>query len=644
MAYYQQALALSRSVNDPRGQAEALNSVGYIDYRSGKGQSALAGFDKALSLFRAAEDRPSEVLTLHNLARVQRDLGDLERATNHVREMVELIESMRSKIDSQQLRASYFASVHQHYKLAIDVLMTRHKRNPSQAFDAAAFGMSERARARGLLELLNESHVDIHEGADPALLRRERELERLLDVKGEQQVQLLSDKHAEQEAAALKKEIADLTSEYQESEAQMRSTSPRYAALTQPQTLSLAEIQRQVVDANSLLLEYSLSEERSYLWAITSSSIKSYELPGSRQIEQLARHIRELIAAFQLRDQAAMPTADLVAQYEDTARQLSQILLAPVASDLIGKRLLIVADGILQYISFPGLPSPVDLTAAVPLIVDHEISMIPSASTQAMLRRQIAGRALAAHEVAVFADPVFEKTDPRILPAGQNQLRTPTMTAARPQSSKLRQLTRSFRSRTGTGSFPRLLATRREAEMIISYAKAGESLLASDFLASRKMILRPELAQYRILHLATHGLFDSEHPELSALVLSLVDPQGRPQNGFLRLHDLYNLNLPVELIVLSACDSAMGKNVKGEGMVGMTRGFMYAGAPRLVASLWRVDDDATAELMASFYKKMLAEHMRPAAALRAAQVDMYHHKQWRAPFYWAAFVFQGEWE
>jgi CHAT domain-containing protein len=156
-------------------------------------------------------------------------------------------------------------------------------------------------------------------------------------------------------------------------------------------------------------------------------------------------------------------------------------------------------------------------------------------------------------------------------------------------------------------------------------------------------VTRPETSRYRILHFATHGLLDSEHPEMSAIVLSLVDKQGNPQNGFLRLHDIYNLNLPVELVVLSACNTALGKDIKGEGLIGMTRGFMYAGAARVVASLWKVDDDATAELMKCFYQKMLEEGERPAAALRAAQVKMWERKQWRAPYYWAAFAFQGEW-
>ena len=152
-----------------------------------------------------------------------------------------------------------------------------------------------------------------------------------------------------------------------------------------------------------------------------------------------------------------------------------------------------------------------------------------------------------------------------------------------------------------------------------------------------------ELGQYRVIHFATHGLLNSQHPELSGIVLSLVDGQGRPQNGFLRLHEIYNLRLPAELVVLSACQTGLGKEIRGEGLVGLTRGFMYAGAPRLVTSLWQVDDKATSELMKLFYRGMLGRKLTAAAALRAAQVEMWRQKDWQSPYYWAAFALQGEW-
>jgi CHAT domain-containing protein len=147
-------------------------------------------------------------------------------------------------------------------------------------------------------------------------------------------------------------------------------------------------------------------------------------------------------------------------------------------------------------------------------------------------------------------------------------------------------------------------------------------MMATGFDASRAMATSSGLSQYRIVHFATHGVLNDQHPGLSGLIFSLVDEQGRSQDGFLRLHDIYNLNLPADLVVLSACNTGLGKEVRGEGLVGIVRGFMYAGAARVVASLWKVDDEATAELMKRFYQQMLQEGKTPAAALRAAQIGM----------------------
>jgi CHAT domain-containing protein len=185
--------------------------------------------------------------------------------------------------------------------------------------------------------------------------------------------------------------------------------------------------------------------------------------------------------------------------------------------------------------------------------------------------------------------------------------------------------------------------SKREAQAIRDIAAAGQTTIALGFDASRERVMASNLAEYRIVHFATHSLLNEDNPELSGVVFSLVDKQGKEQNGFLRLHEIFNLNLPVEMVVLSACQTGLGKKIKGEGLVGLTRGFMYAGAPRVVASLWSVDDRATALLMSSFYRKMLRENLPPAAALRAAQNEIRGQKQWRSPVYWAGFVLQGEW-
>jgi CHAT domain-containing protein len=206
-------------------------------------------------------------------------------------------------------------------------------------------------------------------------------------------------------------------------------------------------------------------------------------------------------------------------------------------------------------------------------------------------------------------------------------------------------MARAIRSVTGDerAGLRRLLSSRDEAEAITSLAPAS-ALKALDFNASRPTALSDQIGQYRIVHFATHGLLDSMRPELSGLVLSLVDENGKEQDGYLRLNEIYNLKLNADLVVLSACQTGLGKEVRGEGLVGLTRGFMYAGTPRVAASLWQVNDAATAELMKRFYRGMLKDSLRPAAALRAAQLEMMSRPAWKSPYFWGAFVMQGEWK
>jgi len=319
---------------------------------------------------------------------------------------------------------------------------------------------------------------------------------------------------------------------------------------------------------------------------------------------------------------------------------------------------VIVADGALQYIPFAALPAPSlgndggrnSGTDPQPLIVEHEIVSLPSASTLATLRRETAGRKPAEKALAVLADPVFTDDDTRV---SRNVSKAGAKEKTRSADSDetdiaSRQITRSGLE-TGVigaeGAFGRLLSTRREATAISALVPERERMQALDFEASRTTALRPELGEYRIVHFATHGLLNNVHPELSGIVLSLVDEAGRQQDGFLRLQDIYNLKLQAELVTLSACQTGLGKEIKGEGLIGLTRGFMYAGAPRVVASLWKVDDRATSELMKRFYQGMLGpEALRPAGALRQAQLSIWKQKQWQAPYYWAAFVLQGEWK
>jgi CHAT domain-containing protein len=273
---------------------------------------------------------------------------------------------------------------------------------------------------------------------------------------------------------------------------------------------------------------------------------------------------------------------------------------------------------------------------------------LPSASALAIQRTELAGRQLAPKMLAVIADPVFDRSDARFTaPATETSDKTQTQAIALNSERTLEHLAEASDDKSNITTrrlvIPRLPFTRQEADQLLALTAKASSFRATDFQASRATVLDPALGHYRYVHFATHGFLDSERPGLSALVLSMVDAQGKPQDGFLRANDIYNLKLPAELVVLSACQTGLGKEIKGEGLVGLTRGFMYAGAARVVVSLWSVNDKATAELMTKFYEKMLKQGERPAAALRAAQVEMWKKKQWQSPYYWAAFTMQGEW-
>jgi CHAT domain-containing protein len=287
---------------------------------------------------------------------------------------------------------------------------------------------------------------------------------------------------------------------------------------------------------------------------------------------------------------------------------------------------------VLQYVPFAAL----SVANRRPLIVDHEVVSLSSASALAVQRRNLANREPAPKTLAVIADPVFSTNDPRMKKGAEEA-------ASQVSTRTLEHVPANAKVNGGALSIARLPFTRWEADQILAVARSGSNLKAVDFRANRAIATGGELSKYRYVHFATHGYLDTTRAGLSAIVLSLFDEEGKPQDGFLRTHDVYNLKLPAELVVLSACETGLGKDVRGEGLEGLTRGFMYAGARRVVVSLWNVNDKATASLMQHLYAGMLRNNKTPAAALRAAQVEMLRNAQWQSPYYWAPFVMQGEW-
>jgi len=629
LEYFSQSLPIVRAVGDRSGEARTLNNIGSVYSALEEQQKALESYSQSLPLSRAVGDRSGEATTLANIAFTKRNQGKFAEALTDIESCLKIIESLRTKVASPELRTSYFATVQNYYQFYIDLLMQLHKTQPKSGYDTKAFEASERSRARSLLELLQEANADIRQGVAPELLQKERNLQQQLDALEKRRIEVLNrPNHTPAQQAELEQQRQTLIAQYQDIQTQIRTTSPRYAALTQPQPLTLTQIQQQILDENTILLQYSLGKERSYLWAVTKTSITNYELPKAADIEKVARNFLDTVT-----NQLYRNIPNKVAEANNA---LSQMILQPAAAQLGQKRLLIVGDGVLNYLPFAALslPGKSGENRNPPLIVDHEIVLLPSASTLGILRQNYSDRQPPTRTLAILADPVFSGNDERI----KNPSSATTEQAVESANPGL------SRSRGNNNvQFSRLKFTRQEAQIIQALVPANSRTEYLDFEASRATATSPNLSQYKIIHFATHGLVNSTHPELSGVILSLVDEKGNPLNGFLRLTDIFNLKLAANLVVLSACQTGLGQNIQGEGIVGLTRGFMYAGAQRVVVSLWSVDDEGTATLMSSFYQGMLQKGLTPAAALRAAQLELWKQEKWHSPYYWAAFNLQGEW-
>jgi CHAT domain-containing protein/Tfp pilus assembly protein PilF len=651
------ALNLLREEGDHYGEADALSGIGWVLISTGEYRQALEDFNQALPLRRSAGDRTGEATTLFGIAEAERRQGNLLNARTSMEAALDIVESLGAYGPSPELRISYFASIQNYYEYYIDLLQSLDRLYPDKGYAVAALEASERARARSLLDLLAEIKVDVHQDIDSCVLDRERMLQRQLNVAADRQRQLINGKPNHHEVAVVAAQVASLTSQFQEIQAQIRAASPRFAALTRPIPLSVAQIQQQVLDDRTMLLEYALGESRSYLWVVTPTTLEAFQLPKRDDIEAAARRMFELMTARNTRkpdesiDQKKARVAQADADYPSAAATLSRMLLGPVVTRLGTKRLLIVPHGELQLIPFGALPIPSDNDlgkGSKPLVLDHEITSMPSASTLAVLRRETSGRNLSPRKIAVIADPVYSKADERVrsVAVRSGSVVTEPLIGSDVSAGKIKGIG-IIDEPAGdelTEHLPRLFATRWEAEQIMAEVPAGEGLQAVDFDADRELMFSGKLAQYQILHFATHALIDDTHPELSGIALSLVDETGQARNGFLRAHDIYNLKLRAELVVLSGCRTGAGKSVKGEGLIGLTRGFMHAGTPRVVASLWSLSDRGAAELMVRFYRKMLGPGREPPIeALRSAQIEMMKDKRWQAPYFWAAFVLQGDW-
>ena len=666
LSHYQQAMDVLHKTGDKRALAIALDKFATCQQLLGNRVEANNKYAKALDLWKQLKDVDGEALTLNNMAEAARQSGNLGAAIEHSEAAIKLVESLRSTIRNEKFRVSYFADKKSYYELNIELKMQLGRQSSDERLIAEALQTSEMARARMLLDTLNDAvlkHTNSVQETNPTvvqLLKQKNDLASRLRAKGEVRTGLLSS-GSQPANGVLDKEIDKLIEQLGEVDAAIRVKNPRLAELTTAQVASTQDIQQQL-DSDTVMLEFALGDKRSYAWAVTTNKVYGYELASRREIESAAMEMLSALLSPGRSDpkesyserQRRLAEGEKV--YRKASTTLSKLILDPLSKQLDHKRVVIIADGALQLVPFTVLPQPNSLGDNQQILLNKaEIMMLPSASVLVSQRRYYARQA-AHSQVAVIADPVFDRDDERVaefkkkLPnpltklSSQSSLSSATPNHPAAIELKTDSLDGALRD---VGLDPnrlgRLWKSGTEAAAISDVVPPKQLLSLLGFEANKKTVTNGALAGYRYVHFATHGLVDLERPELSGIVLSRFNNKGEQQDGYLRFYEIYDLKLAANLVMLSACQTGTGKQVRGEGLLALTNAFISVGATTVGATLWNVNDTATAELMKRFYQEMFLNHNPPSAALREAQLSIANQKRWNAPYFWAGFVLQGEW-
>jgi len=606
--------------------------------RLGRAPDALDAYREAAALSHSIASIRAEADARYHIAHIESAEGRLDLALPEIEKSVALVESMRTKVSADDTRILWFSPFHAIYALYIDVLMQLSLQSTDTSMARRGFQIAEQSIARSFVELLHQAQVESGNSHD--LVREYASIRRLLVEKQADESRLLSASLEEENMHKVALEISSLHGRQVQIESLLNARDWEDFQV-QVDPLGIDEVQTLIGDED-IVIEYSLGSRHSYLWAISKAGFSSYVLPSESEIELLVRQFRQALVSPGIH---AMPEvanfAGKPGSEEVLAAELGRVLLEPVTDLSRFRRIVLVADGALQYLPFGALITKQGGQGSSPEIKrvaqEHEVTNLPSMTTLSVLRSRQNSSGLPRRGLLMFADPVFESDDPRIEPVGYRRSQGRALTkpvGTIPDAGDLSTTTRHF---------PRLPGTRQEADVIGEVVPKQSAEILLGFEANLRRAESEELQNYRFIHFATHSVLDNEHPELSGVILSMFNHDGNHEDGYLRLKDIYRLKLSAEFVVLSACETALGKNIKGEGIVGLTRGFMYAGAPSVVATLWRVDDDATSEFMKWFYKGIFEHHETPAAALREAQIEMCKQARWRSPYYWGAFIIEGDW-
>src|ERR1700754_2789885 len=584
LQHLEPALAEYENANNPTEAERVRTLIGQAYEQQGSFDHARPNYLQALDVFRKLKDRISEARVYFALGRLELKAGRLDEAEAYLKQSLENTEDIRTISTGRDLTTAYSASVHERYEAYVACLVRKSKSRDPQQLIESAFAASELSRARSLADLLRDTQTNLLTGINPQLAARKKNLRQTIRAKVDQRIELLSAKTLnEKDVNEVETTLARLRTEHEQVYAELRKRNPAYGEITQPAASSLQLIQNEIENDQTAVLEYLLGDYGSYAWVVTRNNIKLIELPDEATITAAVQKVYKLLAK--------RPHDDSEAQLTKAIEDLSALVIAPLADQLTAQRIIVVADGALNYVPFQLLTSSTNQ----PLIASHEIVNAPSASILSQLNRAKVARQSPEKTLIAFGYPAFASNYAELKGKNSNELVAQVNADDKELWGNSMRDIEVYSDSDEVADVQPLQFSRNELATLKDIGGPSSSIVTG-FDASRERFQRTNFSKVAILHVATHGVLNPNRPEYSGFILSTVDPQGRPQKGFIPVRDIFEIQAPVDLVVLSACRTGLGKDVRGEGLIGLTRGFMYAGASSVAATLWNVDDEVTAEL------------------------------------------------
>lgn len=623
----ERGFAILEQGSTKEGEGDALSHLAWTYKELGMTEKARALLEQSISLAQAAGDLSSEAMSRFRVAELEQESGQPIEALREIRRTLSIVEDLRKQGQYPEFKIAFLANVRMYYEFAIELLESMHQKDTGNGYDVAAFEINELATARNLLDALADTAAQRSNAIPADLVAKREELLRQMH----NAVDRMSTQRSPDAATAAKQalDLDGLRMRLYETEQGVREVDLGAQNDRSPEPLRAVEIQR-LLDEDSILLEYALGAHHSYLWLVTRTRVISVVLPPRIELESAADRFYDLINARNVFENGETPEARRarITSADDASSEagagLSKALLAPISEFIRAKRVLIVREGRLQILPFGALPDPTrPATRAQPFMMDHEIAYLPSASALSAIQRNRDSQRFG-KTVGIVADPVLSRSDERVLRV-------------------VGKLTTAIPSMEGVdANLPRLYASGWEADTIASLFNGFDVQVKKGFEANRDL-MGTVFMNSAILHFASHAIVNHQHPELSAIALTSVNSDGYFRSGFLYAYEIFRLRLPAELVVLSGCQTSLGKDVPGEGMTGLTASFLHAGATGVISTLWPVSDADSADFIVRFYKAFVASGLKsPATALSQVQREMWRSKRGSAAYFWAGYSLEGQ--